>query len=83
MNPSLRVVVVGAAKLATKPFVTILLTTTTLLAAAVTIGFAWFGFWRTSTIPTTVAWFVGTAIVGTFSMGSVGELRRLAARLSP
>jgi hypothetical protein len=80
VNSSLRVIVVGAAKLATKPFVTILLATTTLLAAAVTTGLAWSGFWRTSMIPTTVAWFVGTAIVGTFSMGGVGELRRLAAR---
>ncbi|HEX4116041.1 MAG TPA: hypothetical protein VHY18_09230 [Solirubrobacteraceae bacterium] len=80
MNSSLRVIVVGAAKLATKPFVAILLAATTLLAAAVTTGLAWSGFWRTSMIPTTVAWFVGTAIVGTFSMGGVGEFRRLAAR---
>jgi hypothetical protein len=80
VNPSLRVVVAGAVKVATRPFVAILLGATTLLAAAVTIGLAWSGYWRTSMIPTTVAWFVGTAIVGTFSMGGVGELRRLVIR---
>ncbi len=80
VNPSLRVILVGAIKVATRPFVSILLATTTLLAAAVTIGLAWSGYWRTPMIPTTVEWFVGTAIVGTFSMGGVGELRRLAVR---
>jgi len=78
--PSLRVVVIDGVKIATKPFVAIMLAATTLLAAAITICLAWFGYWRASMIPTTVAWFVGTAIVGTFSMGGVGELRRLATR---
>ena len=78
--PSLRVIVIDGVKIATKPFVAILLAATTLLAAAITIFLAWFGYWRTAMIPTTVAWFVGTAIVGTFSMDGVGELRRLAAR---
>jgi uncharacterized membrane protein len=78
--PGLRVTVIDGVKIATKPFVAILLVATTLLASAVTICLAWFGYWRTSMIPPTVAWFVGTAIVGTFSMGGVGELRRLATR---
>jgi Phage integrase family len=78
--PSLRVIVIDGVKIATKPFVAIMLAATTLLAAAITICLAWFGYWRTAMIPTTVAWFVGTAIVGTFSMGGVGELRRLATR---
>lgn len=78
--PSLRVIVIDGVKIATKPFVATLLAATTLLAAAITICLAWFGYWRTSMIPTTVAWFVGTAIVGTFSVGGVGELRRLAMR---
>jgi hypothetical protein len=78
--PGLRVIVIDGVKIATKPFVAILLAATTLLAAAITVCLAWFGYWRTSMIPTTVAWFVGTAIVGTFSMGGVGELRRLATR---
>lgn len=33
-----------------------------------------------ATIPTTAAWFVGTTIVGMFSMGGISELRRLAMR---
>ncbi len=78
--PSLRVIVIDGVKIATKPFVAIMLTTSTLLAAAITICLAWVGYWRPAMIPTTVAWFVGTAIVGTFSMGGVGELRRLATR---
>ncbi len=78
--PSLRVIVIDGVKIATKPFVAIMLAATTLLAAAITICLAWLGYWRTSMIPTTVAWFVGTAIVGTFSMGGVSELRRLATR---
>ena len=73
-------IVIDGVKIATRPFVAILLAATTLLAAAITICLAWFGYWRTSMIPTTVAWFVGTAIVGTFSVGGVGELRRLAMR---
>jgi hypothetical protein len=78
--PSLRVIVIDGVKIATKPFVAIILAATTLLAAAITTCLAWIGYWRASMIPTTVAWFVGTAIVGTFSMGGVGELRRLATR---
>jgi hypothetical protein len=78
--PSLRVIVIDGVKIATKPFVAILLAATTLLAGSITVCLAWFGYWRTAMIPTTVAWFVGTAIVGTFSMGGVGELRRLATR---
>ena len=78
--PGLRVIVIDGVKIAARPFVAILLAVTTLLAAAITIGLAWSGYWRASMIPTTVAWFVGTAIVGTFSMGGVSELRRLAVR---
>ncbi len=78
--PSGRGIVIDGVKIAARPFVTVLLAATTLLAAAITICLAWFGYWRTPMIPATVAWFVGTAIVGTFSMGGVGELRRLAAR---
>lgn len=78
--PGLRVIVVDGVKIATKPFVAVLLAATTLLASTITICLAWSGYWRTAMIPTTVAWFVGTAIVGTFSMGGVGELRRLAMR---
>lgn len=78
--PSGRGIVIEAVKIAARPFVTVLLAATTLLAAAITICLAWFGYWRTWMIPATVAWFVGTAIVGTFSAGGVGELRRLAAR---
>jgi hypothetical protein len=78
--PGLRVIVIDGVKIAAKPFVAILLAVTTLLAAAITIGLAWSGYWRASMIPTTVAWFVGTAIVGAFSMGGVSELRRLAVR---
>ncbi len=78
--PSLRVIVIEGVKIATKPFVAIMLAATTLLTAAITLCLAWFGYWRASMIPATVAWFVGTAIVGTFSMGGVGELRRLATR---
>lgn len=78
--PSLCAIVIDGVKIATKPFVAIMLTATTLLAAAITICLAWLGYWRASMIPTTVAWFVGTAIVGTFSMGGVGDLRRLVTR---
>ncbi|HEY4809598.1 MAG TPA: hypothetical protein VIH71_00945 [Solirubrobacteraceae bacterium] len=63
-----------------RPFVTVLLAATTLLAAAITICLAWLGYWRTPMIPATVAWFAGTAIVGTFGTGDVSELRRLVAR---
>jgi hypothetical protein len=78
--PGVRGIVIEGIKIAARPFVTVLLVATTLLAATITICLAWFGYWRTSMIPATVAWFVGTAIVGTFSAGGVGELRRLAAR---
>jgi hypothetical protein len=79
-TPSLRVVVIDGVKIATKPFVAIMLAATTLLAAAITICLASLGYWRASMMPTTVVWFVGTAIVGTFSMGGIGDLRRLATR---
>ncbi len=78
--PSTRGIIIEGIKIAARPFVSVLLVATTLLAAAITICLAWFGYWRTSMIPATVAWFVGTAIVGTFSTGGVGELRRLAAK---
>jgi len=78
--PSLRVIVIDGVKIATKPFVAIMLAASTLLAATITTCLAWFGYWRASMIPTTAGWFVGTAIIGTFSMGGVGELRRLATR---
>lgn len=78
--PSGRGIVIEGVKIAARPFVTVLLAATTLLAATITMCLAWFGYWRTSMIPATVAWFVGTAIVGTFSTGGVGELRRLVAR---
>ena len=77
--PSGRGIVVDGAKIVARPFVTILLAATTLLAAATTICLAWLGYWRTPMIPTTVAWFAGTAIVGTFGTGGVSELRRLVA----
>jgi hypothetical protein len=61
------VVVIDGVKIAAKPFVAIMLAATTLLAAAITICLAWLGYWRASMMPTTVAWFVGTAIVGTLA----------------
>lgn len=78
--PSGREIVVDGVKIAARPFVSVMLTVTTLLALAITICLAWLGYWRTPMIPATIAWFVGTAIIGTFSTDGVGDLRRLAAR---
>lgn len=78
--PSLRVAVIKAAKTATTPSLAILIVATTSFAATITLCLAWLGYWRTSMIPTTVAWFFGIAILGTFSTDGVGELRGLATR---
>lgn len=74
--PSGRGIVIEGVKIAAKPFVTVLLAATTLLATAVMICLAWLGYWQTSMIPATVAWF----IIGTFSTGGIGEPRSLAVR---
>jgi hypothetical protein len=78
--PSGRGIVVDGVKIAARPFVAVMLAMTTLLALTITICLAWLGYWRTPMIPATVAWFVGTAIIGTFSTGGVTDLRWLATR---
>jgi hypothetical protein len=78
--PSGREILVDATKLVSKPFVAILLAATTLVAVAIMAGLAWLGYWQVSMMPTTVVWFLGTAVVATFSTEGVSELRRLAIR---
>ena len=65
---------------AVKPSIRVLLATTGIWAGAIILALDRGGYWRSSMIPATVAWFGGTAIVGTFSMGGVRELRRLVTR---
>jgi hypothetical protein len=78
--PSLRASVSALVSVVLRPFTAVLLASTTLLAAATTGGLALIGYWRPSMVAATAAWFVGTAIAGTFRMGGVRELQLLALR---
>jgi uncharacterized membrane protein len=78
--PSLRTIVRDGLRILRQPVAAVLLASTTLLAASATVALDLLGYWRALMIPATVAWFLGTAIAGTFSMGGVGELQRLVAR---
>jgi hypothetical protein len=80
-TPSLRTILAEGVRIARQPLVRVLLTCTTVIAVVATGLLALLGYWQPSMLATTVAWFLGTAIVGTFSMGGVGELRDLILRV--
>lgn len=79
-TPKLRTIVFDGLRIVRQPLAAVLLASATLVAAATTGCLALFGYWRPPMIPATAAWFVGTALAGTFSMGGVGELQRLVVR---
>ncbi len=79
--PTLRAILAEGVRIAGQPLVKVLLTCTTFFAAAAVGLLSLVGYWQTSMIAPTIAWFVGTAIVGTFSMEGVGELRSLILRV--
>jgi hypothetical protein len=80
-TPSLRTILAEGVRIARQPLVRVLLTCTTVIVVVATGLLALLGYWQPSMLATTVAWFLGTAIVGTFSMGGVGELRELILRV--
>lgn len=79
--PGLRAILAAGFRIAGQPLARVLLTCTTLIALAATGLLALVGYWHTSMLPPTITWFIGTAIVGTFSMEGVGELRALILRV--
>jgi hypothetical protein len=78
--PDLRAILAEGFRIAGQPLARVLLACTTLIALAATGLLALVGYWHTSMLPPTITWFIGTAIVGTFSMEGVGELRTLILR---
>jgi hypothetical protein len=79
--PTLRAILADGVRIAGQPLVRVLLTCTTVIAVAATGLLAVVGYWRTSMLAPTIAWFVGSAVVGTFSMQGIGELRTLILRV--
>jgi hypothetical protein len=79
--PTLRAILAQGVRIAGQPLARVLLTCTTAIAVVATGLLALVGYWQTSMLAPTIAWFVGTAIVGTFSVEGIGDLRTLILRV--